>query len=192
MRIFLGVELEEHVKAAAAGAVERLRAELTRAAPGLMVRWVPPENMHITVWFIGEVPDTHAELIAATFGDPLHLPAFDLTLAGCGAFPSSGSPRVFWIAASQGGAAMSRLHAQVAARLAPIGLLPERRGYTAHLTIGRVRDPGRTTPRGVHDLLHGVPADCGTSHASALTLFRSRLSPRGAAYEPLLRVPLRE
>ena len=192
MRLFLGVEIEEHVKAAAGMAAERLRMELTRAAPGVLVRWVPPENMHITLWFVGEVPDTRAELITAALDTPFDLAAFDLSLAGCGAFPPSSAPRVFWIGVTHGGAAMAALHAQVATRLSALGLLPEGRGYTAHLTIGRVKDAGRAHPRGLRELLHAVPADCGTSRISALTLFRSRLSPRGAAYEPLLRVPLRE
>jgi 2'-5' RNA ligase len=191
MRLFLGVELEEHVRAAAGGAAERLRTQLMRATPGVMVRWVAPENMHITVWFIGEVPDTRAELIAAALTSPFDLHAFDLSLAGCGVFPSSGAPRVFWIGATHGGAAMTALHSQVGARLAPVGFLPEGRGYTAHLTIGRVKDPGGAKPRELRELLHAVPADCGTSRICALTLFRSRLSPRGAAYEPLLRVPLK-
>jgi len=99
---------------------------------------------------------------------------------------------VFWIGVTHGGAAITALHAQAAARLAALGFLPEGRGYTAHLTIGRVKDPGRAKPRGLREPLHAVPADCGTSRISALTLFRSRLSPRWAAYEPLLRVPLRE
>ena len=88
---------------------------------------------------------------------------------------------MFWIGVTHGGAAMTALHAQAAARLAALGFLPEGRGYTAHLTIGRVKDPGRAKPRGLREPLH-----------AALTLFRSRLSPRWAAYEPLLRVPLRE
>ncbi|CAN5894117.1 hypothetical protein BH24ACI4_BH24ACI4_16060 [soil metagenome] len=58
---------------------------------------------------------------------------------------------MFWIGVTHGGAAMTALHAQAAARLAALGFLPEGRGYTAHLTIGRVKDPGRAKPRGLRE-----------------------------------------
>jgi 2'-5' RNA ligase len=121
----------------------------------------------------------------------LGLRPFDVQLAGCGAFPPSGQPRVFWIDVRSGGPALTALYEEVGQRLAPLGYLPERRGYTAHLTLARVKALDRRASQPVRTLLAAEPADCGTSRISAITLFRSRLSPRGAAYEPLLRVPLK-
>ena len=190
MRLFIGVELDQRAKAAAADVAERLRQRVQRSVPALVARWVATENLHITIWFIGEVADERAVAIADVVGRPFHIPAFDLALAGCGAFPPSGPPRVFWIGVADGQAAMQALYSEVGRRLVPLGFEPEQRGYTAHLTIARVKDAGRGTSRAIRDVLAELPSDCGVCPIQAVTLFRSRLSPRGAAYEPLLRVPL--
>ena len=191
MRLFVGVELDDRIKAAAGDVAERLRQRLQRAAPALSARWIAAENLHITLWFIGEVADQRAESIAEALRErPFVTPAFDLALARCGAFPPSGPPRVLWIGANRGAQEMAALYEAVGQRLGPLGFLPEKRGYTAHLTIARVKDAGRGTTRDVRQALADLPADCGHSRIGAVTLFRSRLSPKGAAYEPLLRVPL--
>jgi 2'-5' RNA ligase len=191
MRLFIGVELPEDIKAVAADAAERLRRKVQQAAPSLVARWVAPEQYHITLWFIGEVDDERGTTISGALGASSMLtPAFDLALAGYGAFPPSGPPRVFWIGVRAGAAGMARLYEEVGQRLAPLGFEPERRTYSAHLTIARVKDPGKGTSKTVREVLGRLSADCGMCRISAATLFRSRLSPRGAAYEPLLRVPL--
>lgn len=191
MRLFTGVELDDRMKAAAADVAERARQRLQRVAPGLDARWVPNENLHITLWFIGEVADERGQgVIEALKASAFVTSAFDLSLAGCGAFPPSGPPRVFWIGVRQGGVEMASVHREVGDRLAPLGFLPERRAYTAHLTIARIKDPGRGTAKAIRDTLAALPSDCGTMGIAVVTLFRSRLSPRGATYEPVLRVPL--
>src|SRR5689334_11677823 len=102
MRLFIGIELDERVKAAAADVAERLRQRLQRAAPALVARWVAAENLHITLWFIGEVPDERAAAIADVLHAPFDTPAFNLSAAGCGTFPPFGPPRVFWIGLAEG------------------------------------------------------------------------------------------
>jgi 2'-5' RNA ligase len=191
MRLFVGVELDERVKTAAAHVAERLRSVSQRTAPTLDVRWVPAANLHITLWFIGEVGDARAGAIGGALEEaPMSTPSFDLALAGCGAFPPSGPPRIFWIGVRRGAAEMASLYREIGNRLAPLGFLPERRDYAAHLTIARVRDADRRVSKMLRETLAELPADCGSCPVDAVTLFRSRLSPRGATYEPLLRVPL--
>ena len=190
MRLFIGVELDGAVRAAAADVAERLRQRLARAEPRLRARWIAPENLHITLWFIGEVPDPRAEAIQDALTRPFGAPAFPLAIAGCGAFPPSGAPRVLWIGVGEGASGMRRLYGEVGERLAPLGYRPEERPYAAHLTIARIREPVPGSSRAVREILAALPAECGTSHVAAVTLFRSHLSPKGAAYEPLLRVPL--
>ena len=85
---------------------------------------------------------------------------------------------------------MRELYGCIESRLVPLGFEAERRQYTPHLTIARVKDAGRATGRAVRQAIAAVPGVCGESAVTAVTLFRSRLSPRGAVYEPLLRVPL--
>jgi 2'-5' RNA ligase len=192
MRLFVGVELDPAVKAAAGGAAAALRETVNQAAPELRASWVAMQSLHITVWFIGEVSDARGDAIAGGLrASCFRQPAFDLVLGGCGVFPPSGPPRVFWIGVRQGAAGMAALHAEVGERLAPLGFVPERRGYTSHLTIARVKAAGRgAAARVVRTVVSEFPAECGVSRVEAVTLFRSRLSPKGATYEPLLRVPL--
>lgn len=191
-RIFVGVELDPAVAAAAAGAADAFRRELAHAGIRVAARWVPRDNLHITLWFIGEVTDDRARAIQDALAPASAVPAFDVRLAGLGAFRPSGAPRVFWIGLRSGAEEMTALNAEVGARLAPLGCAPERRPYSAHVTIARAKElASRSDASGIRRIARDLAADAGVSHVSAVTLFRSRLSPKGAACEPLLRVPLR-
>src|SRR5688572_20096629 len=110
MRVFIGIELEDAVTAAAADLGQALKARLATVAPGFTARWVPPANLHITLWFIGEVADPRALELANRLREPFDVAPFQLGLRGCGAFPSSGAPRVLWIATAAGTDAMRTLY----------------------------------------------------------------------------------
>lgn len=187
MRLFVGVELGSDVRARAAGIAEALRHRVESVRPPVDLRWVAPENLHITLWFIGNVDHARASAIRSALDRPFATAAFDLPVGGCGVFPRSGPPRVIWIG-TQAAAEMSRLYGEVRDRLLPLGFEEERRPYSAHVTIARVREA--RAGRELRELLGRTPAVCGVSRVTAVTLFLSRLSPKGAAYEPLLRVPL--
>jgi 2'-5' RNA ligase len=189
VRLFVGLELDEPVRIAAAAVAGRLQRRSSTVAPDFKARWVPPANLHITTWFFGEVADDAATILMEQLRTPLLRSAFELTIRGCGAFPRSGAPRVLWIGTGEGTAAMVESHAALARRLAPLGYAPEERAYSPHVTLARVKEPGRAA-RAVRQALAEEPAECGATAVSALTLFRSRLSPHGAVYDPLLRVPL--
>lgn len=190
MRLFIAIELTDTVRSAAASVAVRLRERLERSAPDLVARWAEPENYHITVWFIGDVTDAKAVTIAESLGALAGGGAFDVALRGCGAFPHSGVPRVFWIGVDEGLSELRQLYRRVGRVLEPLGFTPEGREYSAHLTLARVKDAGRAAPRMIRSIVTDTPGDCGLSPVAALTLLRSRLSPRGSTYEPLLRVPL--
>ena len=184
MRLFIGVELSEAVKDRVAGITGRLRQTLGRRATA---RWIGAENLHVTLWFLGEVPDDRVAAIMSGVKTPFSIPPFDLELRGAGAFPPHGAPRVFWIGVAAGQRSLQALHDELAVRLQPLGFEPERHEYSAHLTIARVKE---CRSREVRNLLRDIDADAGRCAIAAVTVFRSRLSPKGASYEPLLRVPL--
>jgi 2'-5' RNA ligase len=190
VRLFVGVELDDTVKAAAGEAADRLRAHLSRKAPGLDARWVVPGNLHLTLWFIGDVDEGRGAAIRAALGPPFGVPPFTLAIGGAGAFPPTGSPRVIWFGVRAGRDGMAALYLHVRDRLAPLGFAPERRDYAPHLTLARVRDLPRSSQAAFRQVLAQAPVDAGGCRVEAVTVFRSRLSPRGAAYEPVLRVPL--
>jgi 2'-5' RNA ligase len=187
MRIFIGIELDDRLREAAAAAAGSLQRQIETKVDA---RWIAASNLHITLWFIGEADPERADRIAAAFDAPLATPAFDLHLAGFGAFPPSGVPRVLWIGVAGGADSLARIHAEVAARLAPIGIEAERRPYSAHLTVARIKVTHGRDHAGLRTILRRAAADVGTGRVQHATVFRSRLSPKGAAYEALLRVPL--
>lgn len=187
LRIFIGVELDDAVRDSAAAIANSLRRHL---GPRVDARWIPASNLHITLWFIGNVADDRADEILRGLDRPFTAPVFDAHIAGLGAFPPSGAPRVFWLGVQSGAEQLSGLHAELSARLLPLGIEPERRAYSAHLTIARVRIRRGKADGNLRASLRGVAADAGTCRVAALTVFRSHLSPKGATYEALLRVPL--
>jgi 2'-5' RNA ligase len=194
VRLFVGIELDTAVRSEAAAIAEALRLRVGRR---VTARWIAAGNLHITLWFIGEVADDRAAAILTAIDRPFDIAPFDLHIAGLGAFPPTGAPRVFWLGVRHGGESLARLHGELAVRLTPLGIEPERRPYSAHLTIARVK-PGwkdvHPSAGGYGDLraaLRELAADAGACPIKEVTVFRSRLSPKGAAYEAVLRVPLR-
>lgn len=188
MRLFVGIEIDEVVRRRAAAIGESARALLE---PTLAIRWVPAENLHVTLWFLGEVAEPRAPAVLAAIDRPFGIPPFDLHIAGFGAFPPAGIPRVLWLGVREGADSLAFVHAELAPRLHPLGFQSERRPFSAHLTLGRVKAPrrparGRNWGRSWSEL----PSDAGVCRIDAVTLFRSRLSPKGASYDRLVRVPL--
>ncbi|HEX6976560.1 MAG TPA: RNA 2',3'-cyclic phosphodiesterase [Vicinamibacterales bacterium] len=191
-RLFVGVALDPAVTERAAAAADALRAELGASDIRIQARWIPRENLHITLFFIGEIAPDRVDRVKEALSPALASQAFELELAGLGAFPPSGVPRVFWIGIARGGDPLAALHREVSDRLSAAGCGREARPYSAHLTIARVKDlPLRGQASRVRRVLAGTPVRAGVSRVSAVTLFESRLSPKGSTYEPLLRVPLR-
>lgn len=190
MRLFIGVELDDSLRAAAAVAAADLRLRLEHADEGFSARWVPAENLHVTLWFLGEVGDNRALEIDAALREGFDARPFTLSVAGFGAFPTSGPLRIFWLGVLTGSENLSALHAQTAARLLPMGFKGERRAYSAHVTIARTKGISRGSGPAFRRILADASADCGACRVAAVTLFRSRVSSRGATYEPLVRVPL--
>ena len=86
---------------------------------------------------------------------------------------------------------MRALHAEVGVRLLPLGFEPERRPYAAHLTIARIKDARGVRRQDIAAAAARLPVVVATSRIDSVTLFRSRLSPKGARYESILRIPLR-
>ena len=187
MRLFVAVELGETVRRAAEDVARALQRDLRDS---LRARWVPSEQMHLTVRFIGHVADERGREILEALRPPLQIAPFDVVLGGCGTFPPHGPARVVWIGLKEGLPALKAIHDEMNARLLPLGLEPEGRPFNAHLTLARVKDAPRGSAAAVRKAITGVDvpsARCRLDHA---TVFESRLSPRGSTYAPLLAIPL--
>lgn len=190
MRLFIGIELPESVKTAAARVGERLRIRIARDAPGAALRWTPPANLHITIWFLGEVPEPRVEALAASLKEPLEARPFTLRVAGAGAFPQSGPPRAIWLGLVAGAEELIAVHDELRPRLMPLGFEPETRPFSPHLTIARVKEVRSPGAAAVRRVLREATGDVGTCEVRSATLFASRATQTGSQYEALLQLPL--
>lgn len=189
MRLFIGIELDDRLRTAAVEIAESLKRALGR---GVDARWIGSENLHITLCFLGEVEESRVESLIRVLDTPFGEAAFDLEINGAGVFPPTGAPRIVWLGVTSGGEALRRVHAELTERLSPLGFEPERRPYSAHLTIARIKEVRRRgSYREIRDAVRNQPAQAARCRIESVTLFRSRLSPKGASYEAVLRIPLK-
>jgi 2'-5' RNA ligase len=130
--------------------------------------------------------------VAAVLGalrPSLTIAPFDLELGGAGVFPRSGPPRVVWIGLTAGLASLRAMHDELNARLAPLGYEAERRDFSAHLTLARVKDVPRGAARSIREAVAAVPPLSVRCRVDSATLFQSHLSPNGPSYEALFEIP---
>jgi 2'-5' RNA ligase len=181
MRAFVAVELSPAVHERLV-AVKRALAR-HRAA----VRWVRDDNLHLTIKFLGDVAagplETLRADLSAVLRDAVPLAA---TVHGLGVFPDARRPRVVWVGLACAG--LAAVAAAVDAAAARIGVTPETRPFSAHVTLGRVSGPARWTPLG-REIATRAAEDFGTCTIDALVGFRSDLRPDGALYTKLWSIP---
>jgi 2'-5' RNA ligase len=188
VRLFVAVEIGDALAGKAAELSRELQHRAATAAPRAKVTWIPADRMHLTVRFIGEVDERKGAALRETLQPALPVTPFDLTLCGAGTFPKGGTPRVVWLGTTGGRDQLLLVEREISSRLTPLGLPPEDRAYNPHLTLARVREPaGLRSSRLVEGLAERT---VGTTHVDAITLFHSKLSPKGPTYLPLLRIPL--
>ena len=95
MRLFVAIDLDDAAKAAIVAEQKRVASAIIESRSS--VRWVHADHLHLTVVFLGEVPDEHAKAIGDAVGLPVDAPPFQMTLQGLGVFPTHGAPRAVWI-----------------------------------------------------------------------------------------------
>jgi 2'-5' RNA ligase len=182
LRCFIAVGIPGSVMKAIAGVVDTLRKS------GADVKWVPQENIHITLKFlgstdeaiIGEIKESLRRIVAA------YRP-FAIRIAGTGYFPAGRRPRVVWIGIDDAGA-LPDLQRDVEKEMVKFGYEEEKRPFSPHLTIGRVRSDKRMT-----EMLKRLDASretvFGEVEIREITLMKSELRPDGAQYSSLAEIP---
>jgi 2'-5' RNA ligase len=188
-RLFVALEPPDPVRRRLAALADELRRAAGRAAGE--VRWVAPENVHLTLQFLGAVPEERVPAVeaalrdaAATAGRPL-----SLSLHGAGGFPNARRPRVLWAGLEGDVPLLAALVTELGARLAKLGFPPEDRPFAPHLTLGRAKD-GRGAPGLAGALAAATQAEATPWRATELVLFESHLSPKGPRYEVIARAGL--
>lgn len=183
----MAVDIGETLAARAAELGRELQRRAAASAAHAKITWVPADRLHLTVRFIGEVDDRQAAAVGAALQPPVAVAPFDLSLAGAGAFPGGGSPRVLWLGIADGRNALLAAERDISARLAKLGIAEEDRPYSPHLTLARVREPGGL--RSARLLAGLTDQRIGTTRIDTITLFQSTLSPKGPTYTALVRIP---
>jgi len=184
-RLFVALDLPEEIRA---GIVAWGKRELTDPA----LRVVPPESLHVTLAFLGYLPEKEiarlSEIVAG-----LTSPAPEIRLGDPVARPLGRHPRLFALPADSSAAV--ELQAELQKKLVGERLYkPEKRPFWPHVTVARVKPEGKGSkrPRRVEKLPGRLPKDLlQAAVCRRVTLYRSELKPSGAEYRPLAQVKLR-
>ena len=185
MRLFIATDLDDAAREAVAALQWRLRR---RVGDGSSLKWTKPEQMHVTLAFMGEVDEVQsAKLIVAMQPRPAQ-PVFDAAFERIGVFPLRAAPKVLWLGVGAGAAEMTALQGEIAARVERLGVPLDRRPFQPHLTLARWRDSRPRDRRIVDEMTDAdVVARVRIDH---VTLYRSQTLPEGPVYTPMARVTL--
>jgi 2'-5' RNA ligase len=184
MRTFIAIDLDERLKTVLDNLAAQLRP-LTKS-----VRWTGNAGMHLTLKFLGEVPDDAVPRISSRLEEVAvrHRP-FLLTLQGTGTFPPGGRPpRILWVGIAPE-PQLFALQDDVEREMEKLGFGREDRPFHPHLTIGRVKFPSRLDAL-VEEMNKRRAERFGEMNVQRLTFFQSVLMPSGAQYAVLKECPL--
>lgn len=176
IRLFVGLALPEEV-----------RARLAALCAGLQgVRWVAPENMHVTLRFIGDIDEGVADDVHEALAQ-VRAPGFDLHLAGAGTFGPHSRPHALWVGVEKG-PALVHLRDKVESAVVRAGLEPENRKFAPHVTLARLKGP--PAPRLPDFVAQYAGLRIGPIEVQRLVLFSSHLGRNGASYAEEAEYPL--
>jgi 2'-5' RNA ligase len=191
LRAFIAVEIPLEIREA----VGKATAPMQKAI-GSVIRWVPTENMHLTLKFLGDVSPSNVEMLSQMLraeADMFH--CFDLRLSGLGAFPNLKRPRVIYIGI-QAPAMLEALQRGIEAASRRLGYESEERGFSPHLTIGRLKHASRVTAaeqQSIRRALEETRIDLlGTARVDSVHLYKSDLKPTGSVYTRLYSAQLKK
>jgi 2'-5' RNA ligase len=178
VRLFVALDVPQSVRVTLSELIKNLKKTCQSA------RWVRLEGVHITLKFIGEIPDDSLEGIREALGTIPSFPPIEVRFAGLGFFPGPHRPRVFW-AGVEGGPELTQLAAAMEMKLEPLGISAEKRAFHAHLTLARFESvQGNTQELRERVEMLGTP-EFGKELFREFHLYRSVLKRSGAEYTRL-------
>ena len=189
LRAFIAVDLPFEIR----DAIGRAMAPLQKGI-GSIVRWVAMENMHLTLKFLGDVSPSNVEMLSQMLQAEADLfNCFDLRLSGLGSFPNLKRPRVIFIGI-QAPPTLEALQRGIESASRRLGYESEERGFSPHLTIGRVKqNVTPTEQQAIRRALEETRIDSlGTARVDSVHLYKSDLKPSGSVYTKLCSAPLKK
>ena len=191
IRAFVALELDSHIQTR----LGEIQEELKKS--GISIRWVKPENIHLTLKLLGQITFEQIEQIKKTLEETAETKKpFFIGLGKLGAFPKPEHPRVIWAGIKEGCKETIQFDKELEARLQTLGFTPEAREFIPHLTLGRIRLPhqDKKSLRRLKEIilfLNSQTAKPLKTLAAQVTLFQSTLTPEGSAYTPIHKILLR-
>jgi 2'-5' RNA ligase len=187
-RLFIGIEAPADVKSRLADAQQKLAGLVAPNA----VRWVRPEQLHITLRFMGNVDVLKVEELKYLFQQACtSFAALALRAEGIGFFPRPRSPRVIWAGVQGDVSPLTELQQAIEAAVAPFSAEPADDRFHAHLTLGRIKNIGRQDADALLAAAQKMSKQVfGQWVAGDVQLIRSELSPKGARYTAIQHVAL--
>jgi 2'-5' RNA ligase len=189
LRAFIAVEIPSGIRERIAESTAGLRKDI-----GPLVRWVPVQNMHLTLKFLGDVSTSNMDMLSQILRAETELfDCFHVQVGGLGSFPSVKRPRVIYVGI-QAPAALLALQRCIEAASRHLGYESEERGFSPHLTVGRVRQgvtpaEQQTLRRALEETQIGA---LGTARVDSVHLYKSDLKPSGSVYTRLYSAPLKK
>lgn len=185
IRTFIALDLGESVRERLVSLQEAL------ARTGAEVNWVEPENLHITLLFLGEVDEREVADVCRVVAERAQkIAPFSLQIQGAGAFPNLRRPRVIWVGVAGGTQEVVALHDTLEEGLLELGCYRrEDRQFTPHVTLGRVKKEENTQPLAALLAKKGV-FQAGSTTITSVQVMSSQLTPDGPIYSVLSRARL--
>ena len=185
IRTFVAVDLSEQQRQQALRLINKL------STVGAGYRWVQSESMHITLNFLGDVPETEITQVCSIVRNVAETRSgFELSIASAGAFPDIERPRVVWAGVDRGHQELIAIHAELTTEFAKLGFPPEARVYSPHLTLGRIKRAGRPEEELCESIRKLNRFSCGVTDVDQLVVYSSFLDRSGPDYTAIARSPL--
>ena len=186
IRSFIAIKLAPDVNRHSTRMLQRLR----QSNDG--IKWVPTDNLHLTLKFLGDVDNTEVPDVCNVIHKVCsHHPPFHLDFGGTGAFPSIERPRILYAGINDASGALTKIVSQLETSLAELGFKQEPRDYVPHLTLGRTRSTSRMANSDVMERLAAEEeTELGGMLVSSLQLVASFLDKSGPTYQIMDTIPL--
>ncbi len=175
VRLFVALVFPDEIKSALGALVDDLKP----CAQG--IKWVEAKNIHLTLKFIGEVPQRKVDRICTALAEVLAgRKKFVGRIVGCGGFPNLRRPRVLWVGMENADPAVE-MSREINHKLIPIGIKSEKKKLSPHLTLGRVKKPSDLSA--LASYMENLNFDAGSVILDKVALVKSTLTPGGPIYE---------
>ncbi|MBI5599303.1 MAG: RNA 2',3'-cyclic phosphodiesterase [Deltaproteobacteria bacterium] len=197
LRTFIAIELPDEVRAKLETLQDRLKKDTVidgwlagEAGISKVISWARPDTIHLTLKFLGDIEAGRVDAISGELKKAAEgANGFTINIHGFGGFPNLKNPRVMWVGVEESDG-LRLLYENIESRMEPLGFEREKRGFSPHLTVGRVKDPRNGKRLG--EKFEGLEIDVSASfRVSDIVLFKSELGPGGAAHTPLRRFLLK-